>query len=107
MFETWYKMAAMLQSGLDISGIITHALPAASSTRRFEIIGGGECGKVILDWAAPRLVPSLPHTPSRVASPSARPWSVSPHLGVLQTLHTSGAERSRPLGAPKHSTPAL
>ena len=51
IFETWYKMAAMLQSGLDVSGIITHELPADQFEEAFTIVNGGECGKVILDWA--------------------------------------------------------
>ena len=51
IFETWYKMAAMLQSGLDVSGIITHELPAEQFEEAFAIVDGGECGKVILDWA--------------------------------------------------------
>jgi threonine 3-dehydrogenase len=50
IFETWYKMAAMLQSGLDISSIITHRLPADRFEEAFEIVDGGTCGKVILDW---------------------------------------------------------
>ena len=52
MFETWYKMAAMLQSGLDITPIITHRLPIAEFRDGFEIMGSGQSGKVILDWAA-------------------------------------------------------
>jgi threonine 3-dehydrogenase len=51
IFETWYKMAAMLQSGLDVSAIITHQLPADRFEEAFDIVGRGECGKVILDWA--------------------------------------------------------
>ncbi len=50
IFETWYKMAAMLQSGLDVAGIVTHRLPADSYEEAFEIVQNGECGKVILDW---------------------------------------------------------
>ena len=50
IFETWYKMAAMLQSGLDVSGIITHGCRPTGSTRPSRSSGGGECGKVILDW---------------------------------------------------------
>ena len=50
IFETWYKMAAMLQSGLDVSGIVTHELPADRFEEAFAIVAGGECGKVILDW---------------------------------------------------------
>ncbi|MGD9701141.1 MAG: L-threonine 3-dehydrogenase [Acidimicrobiia bacterium] len=51
IFETWYKMAAMLQSGLDISAIVTHQLPADRFEEAFDIVESGECGKVILDWA--------------------------------------------------------
>jgi threonine 3-dehydrogenase len=50
IFETWYKMAAMLQSGLDVGGIVTHRLPADRYQEAFDIVGRGECGKVILDW---------------------------------------------------------
>jgi len=50
MFETWYKMASMLQSGLDISPIITHHMPIADFQRGFEIMNSGRSGKVILDW---------------------------------------------------------
>ena len=52
MFETWYKMTAMLQSGLDIRPIITHRLPVAEFREGFEIMRSGQSGKVILDWAA-------------------------------------------------------
>jgi threonine 3-dehydrogenase len=50
MFETWYKMAAMLQSGLDVSPVITHRLPVEQFRDGFEIMGSGHSGKVILDW---------------------------------------------------------
>jgi threonine 3-dehydrogenase len=50
IFETWYKMAAMLQSGLEVGGIVTHLLPAADFDEAFAVVGRGECGKVILDW---------------------------------------------------------
>jgi threonine 3-dehydrogenase len=52
MFETWYKMSAMLQSGLDVTPIITHRLPVADFRDGFEIMKSGHSGKVILDWAA-------------------------------------------------------
>ncbi|HZF17659.1 MAG TPA: L-threonine 3-dehydrogenase [Steroidobacteraceae bacterium] len=52
MFETWYKMSSMLQSGLDIKPVITHRLPIAEFQRGFDIMGSGQSGKVILDWAA-------------------------------------------------------
>jgi threonine 3-dehydrogenase len=45
-------MAAMLQSGLDVSAVITHRFAAADYGRAFETMGGGQSGKVILDWAA-------------------------------------------------------
>jgi threonine 3-dehydrogenase len=50
MFETWYKMTAMLQSGLDVSPIITHHFPIKDFHQGFEIMGSGQSGKVILDW---------------------------------------------------------
>jgi threonine 3-dehydrogenase len=50
IFETWYKMAAMLQSGLDVSSIVSHRLPADRFEDAFAIVASGECGKVILDW---------------------------------------------------------
>ena len=51
MFETWYKMASMLQSGLGIEPIITHHLPYTDYMDAFEIMRSGESGKVILEWA--------------------------------------------------------
>jgi threonine 3-dehydrogenase len=54
MFETWYKMASMLQSGLDISAVITHRLPAEEYQYGFETMASGQTGKVILDWNIPR-----------------------------------------------------
>ena len=50
MFETWYKMSSMLQSGLDIGPVITHRLPVEDYREGFEIMGSGRSGKVILDW---------------------------------------------------------
>ena len=50
MFETWYKMAALLQSGLDINSIITHRFKADDFQKGFEIMRSGQSGKVILDW---------------------------------------------------------
>lgn len=51
MFETWYKMASMLQSGLDIRPVVTHRLSIMDYRDGFEIMGSGQSGKVILDWA--------------------------------------------------------
>ena len=50
IFETWYKMAAMLQSGLDVSGIVTHQFGAGNFEDAFAVVARGECGKVILNW---------------------------------------------------------
>ncbi len=50
MFETWYKMASMLQSGLDVSAVITHHLPVQDYLRAFEVLQSGHSGKVVLDW---------------------------------------------------------
>ena len=50
MFETWYKMASMIQSGLDISSIITHHYPIKDFQKAFEIMESGQSGKVILEW---------------------------------------------------------
>ena len=50
MFETWYKMISMLQSGLDVSGVITHQMPYTEFQTGFDTIFKGESGKVILDW---------------------------------------------------------
>jgi threonine 3-dehydrogenase len=52
MFETWYKMIAMLQSGLDVRKVITHRLAADQFTRGFELMKQVSCGKVVLDWTA-------------------------------------------------------
>ncbi len=50
MFETWYKMTAMIQSGLDISGVITHRFPIEEYQKGFEAMNSGKSGKVVLDW---------------------------------------------------------
>ncbi|MEO1868274.1 MAG: L-threonine 3-dehydrogenase [Cobetia sp.] len=50
MFETWYKMASLIQSGLDLSPIITHRLGVEDFQQGFEIMGSGQSGKVVLDW---------------------------------------------------------
>jgi threonine 3-dehydrogenase len=50
MYETWYKMAAMLQSGLDISGVITHRLSIDDFQKGFDAMLSGKCGKVVLNW---------------------------------------------------------
>ncbi|MEQ3696719.1 MAG: L-threonine 3-dehydrogenase [Pseudomonadales bacterium] len=50
MFETWYKMASMLQSGLNLDPIITHHYHVDDFQQGFEMMESGQCGKVILNW---------------------------------------------------------
>ncbi len=50
MFETWYKMSSMLQSGLKIKPIITHHFPIDDYLPAFELMESGQTGKVILNW---------------------------------------------------------
>ena len=50
MFETWYKMVALLQSGLDISPVITHRLHIDEFQQGFDVMRAGQAGKVILNW---------------------------------------------------------
>ena len=50
MFETWYKMASLLQSGLDLTPIITHTYSVDDFQKGFDTMGSGQSGKVILDW---------------------------------------------------------
>jgi threonine 3-dehydrogenase len=51
MFETWYKMASLLQSGLDLSPILTHSMPVDDFQKGFDIMTSGQSGKVVLDWS--------------------------------------------------------
>jgi len=50
MYETWYKMTVMLESGLDIKPVITHRFAWHEYEKGFEAMKSGEAGKVILDW---------------------------------------------------------
>lgn len=52
MFETWYKMVAMLQGGLDVSPVITHRFPVDEFQRAFDVMRSGRSGKVVLDWTS-------------------------------------------------------
>lgn len=51
VFETWYKMVSLLQSGLDIKPIITHRFDVKDYLKGFDIMNSGMAGKVILDWS--------------------------------------------------------
>jgi len=50
IFETWYKMIAMLENGLDVRNVITHRFKAGAFREGFEAMRGGSSGKVVLDW---------------------------------------------------------
>ena len=50
MYDTWYKMLAMLDSGLDMSPMITHRFSCDEFQQAFDVMSTGQCGKVILDW---------------------------------------------------------
>jgi threonine 3-dehydrogenase len=51
IYETWYKMTMMIQSGLDISPVITHRFPYTGYREAFELMKTGQSGKIILSWA--------------------------------------------------------
>ncbi|HJN53042.1 MAG: L-threonine 3-dehydrogenase [Pseudomonadales bacterium] len=50
MYETWYKMTVMIESGMDITPVITHRLHFTDFEKGFEVMRAGDAGKVILDW---------------------------------------------------------
>ena len=50
IFETWYKMTSMLQSGLDVQPLLTHAFPFEDFQEGFDVMRSGQSGKVVLDW---------------------------------------------------------
>jgi threonine 3-dehydrogenase len=50
MFETWYKMSALLRDGLDVSPIITHQFAMKDFDEAFKVLQSGQAGKVILNW---------------------------------------------------------
>ena len=50
IFETWYQMSVLLQSGVNIEPVITHRFPAEDFEKGFQAMMSGECGKVILEW---------------------------------------------------------
>ncbi len=50
MFETWYKMIAFVEGGLDLSPLITHRIPIDDFEAGFEAMHSGSTGKVVMDW---------------------------------------------------------
>ncbi len=51
IYDTWYKMSVMIQSGLDIAPVITHRLDHTEFQRGFDAMRAGDCGKVVLKWS--------------------------------------------------------
>jgi threonine 3-dehydrogenase len=51
MYETWYKMTVMIQSGLDIRPVITHRFPFTEFEQGFRVMNSGQCAKVVLNWS--------------------------------------------------------
>lgn len=51
MYETWYKMTSMIQSGLDISPVITHRIDYKDFREGFELMRSGESGKIVMKWS--------------------------------------------------------
>jgi threonine 3-dehydrogenase len=50
MYETWYQMSVLLESGLDLGPVITNRYSAKDFVKGFEVMKEGNCGKVVLDW---------------------------------------------------------
>ncbi len=51
MYETWYKMTSMIQSGLDIRPVITHRMDYTEFEKGFELMRSGHSGKIVLKWS--------------------------------------------------------
>jgi len=52
MYETWYKMSVMLESGVDIEPVITHRFAYSDFQKGFDAMISGQTGKVVLDWTS-------------------------------------------------------
>jgi threonine 3-dehydrogenase len=52
MYESWYQMTVMVQSGLDIRPVITHSFPYSEFEEAFALARSGQSGKVLLDWTS-------------------------------------------------------
>jgi threonine 3-dehydrogenase len=50
MYETWYQMSVLLESGVNIKPVITHRLHYTEFEKGFAVMESGDCGKVVLDW---------------------------------------------------------
>ena len=61
MYDTWYKMISLLQSGLDIAPAITHEFSSNDFQKAFEVMREGKSGKVIMHWGLGKLSVSCQH----------------------------------------------
>ena len=75
MFETWHKMIAMLQSGLNVRSVITHRFPASDYATAFDVMAKGNSGKVVLDWSGAMTI-------FRIARHGAMPGSIVVDAGT-------------------------
>jgi threonine 3-dehydrogenase len=50
MFETWHKMLAILESGLDVRNVVTHRMKVADYAEAFRTAASGQAGKIVLEW---------------------------------------------------------
>jgi threonine 3-dehydrogenase len=65
MFDTWYKMMSMLQTGLDVERVITHRFDYSEFEKGFEAMQSGLSGKVVLNWAKPSVLENSHCHPER------------------------------------------
>ena len=98
MFETWHKMIAMLQSGLDVRKVITHRLPAADFLSGFETMRRGECGKIVLDWSDVR--PRRLRGEGLVAAARIRPLTIGDAAAAASLIREAFAAQSRATDPP-------
>ena len=83
MFETWYKMTVMIESGLDISPVITHRFSWRDYEKGFEAMRTGEAGKVILDWSDARALIQAAVDRSRTAAGIRTRTGNRPFISIL------------------------
>ncbi len=69
MYETWYKMTAMIQSGVDISPVIRPRFPYDQFKQAIELMKSGNSGKIVVDWE--RAMAQERQRTSRLSSPEA------------------------------------
>ena len=84
MFETWYKMASLIQSGLDLSPMLTHEFAADDYLDGFKLMESGKSGKVILNWCWAMVYAPLQEKIEQILFWASQPQVV--HLASLLTL---------------------